>query len=112
MEYWRRGGEGLNYCVYESLKGIRGIGVMEGFGERERGLSVGSLGWMEGKGGSMGVGNGEYEIELVKGEGGWGEDGEEGEIVVGRDKGKGVGLLKEYYGDGEVRGEGWEDGMY
>ncbi len=48
------GGEALNYSVYETFKKITGIRLMEGFGQTETTLTLGTFPWMEPKPGSMG----------------------------------------------------------
>ena len=112
LEYCTTAGEALNYSVYETFLKITGIRLMEGFGQTETTLTLGTFPWMEPKPGSMGVPNPQYEIDLITADGRHAEDGEQGQIVIRTDKGKPVGLFKEYYRDEEKTGESWYDGYY
>ena len=112
LEYCTTAGEALNYSVYETFLKITGIRLMEGFGQTETTLTLGTFPWMEPKPGSMGVPNPQYEIDLITADGRHAEEGEQGQIVIRTDKGKPVGLFKEYYRDEEKTGESWYDGYY
>lgn len=112
LEYCTTAGEALNYSVYETFKRITGIRLMEGFGQTETALTLATFPWMEPKPGSMGVPNPQYDIDLLKPDGRSAEDGEQGQIVVRTDKGKPLGLFKEYYRDAELTHEAWHDGIY
>ena len=112
LEYCTTAGEALNYSVYETFLKITGIRLMEGFGQTETTLTLGTFPWMEPKPGSMGVPNPQYEIDLLKPDGRHAEEGEQGQIVIRTDKGKPVGLFKEYYRDAEKTSESWHDGYY
>lgn len=87
----------MNYSVYETFKKITGIRLMEGFGQTETTLTLGTFPWMEPKPGSMGVPNPQYDIDLLTHDGRSAEDGEQGQIVIRTDRGKPLGLFKEYY---------------
>ena len=97
LEYCTTAGEALNYSVYETFLKITGIRLMEGFGQTETTLTLATFPWMEPKPGSMGVPNPQYSIDLLKPDGRSAEDGEQGQIVIRTDKGKPLGLFKEYY---------------
>ena len=112
LEYCTTAGEALNYSVYETFKKIIGISLMEGFGQTETTLTLGTFPWMKPKPGSMGVPNPQYEIDLLKPDGRRAEDGEQGQIVIRTGKGKPVGLFKEYYRDPEMTRKAWHDGIY
>ena len=112
LEYCTTAGEALNYSVYETFKKIIGISLMEGFGQTETTLTLGTFPWMKPKPGSMGVPNPQYEIDLLKPDGRRAEDGEQGQIVIRTGKGKPVGLFKEYYRDPEMTRKAWHDGVY
>ena len=114
LEYCTTAGEALNYSVYETFKKITGIRLMEGFGQTETALTLATFPWMDPKPGSMGVPNPQYDIDLLTPDGRSAEDGEQGQIVVRTDKGKPLGLFKEYYRDPELTHEAWrdEDGYY
>ena len=112
LEYCTTAGEALNYSVYETFKKITGIRLMEGFGQTETALTLATFPWMDPKPGSMGVPNPQYDIDLLTPDGRSAEDGEQGQIVVRTDKGKPLGLFKEYYRDAELTREAWHDGVY
>ena len=112
LEYCTTAGEALNYSVYETFKRITGISLMEGFGQTETTLTLGTFPWMQPKPGSMGVPNPQYEIDLLKPDGRRAEDGEQGQIVIRTGKGKPVGLFKEYYRDPEMTLKSWHDDVY
>lgn len=112
LEYCTTAGEALNYSVYETFLKITGIRLMEGFGQTETTLTLGTFPWMEPKPGSMGVPNPQYDIDLLKPDGRHAEEGEQGQIVIRTDKGKPVGLFREYYRDEEKTRESWHDGYY
>lgn len=112
LEYCTTAGEALNYSVYEEFKRITGIRLMEGFGQTETTLTLATFPWMEPKPGSMGVPNPQYHIDLLTPDGRSAEDGEQGQIVIRADKGKPLGLFKEYYRAPELTADAWHDGIY
>lgn len=112
LEYCTTAGEALNYSVYETFKKVTGIRLMEGFGQTETTLTLGTFPWMEPKPGSMGVPNPQYDIDLLTPDGRPAEDGEQGQIVIRTDKEKPIGLFKEYYRAPELTEEAWHGGIY
>lgn len=112
LEYCTTAGEALNYSVYETFKKITGIRLMEGFGQTETTLTLGTFPWMDPKPGSMGVPNPQYDIDLLTPDGRSAEDGEQGQIVIHTSKGKPLGLFKEYYRAAELTEDAWHDGIY
>lgn len=112
LEYCTTAGEALNYSVYETFKQITGIRLMEGFGQTETTLTLGTFPWMEPKPGSMGVPNPQYDIDLLTHDGRSAEDGEQGQIVIRTGNGKPLGLFKEYYRALELTEDAWHDGIY
>ena len=112
LEYCTTAGEALNPAVFDKFFEKTGIRMMEGFGQTETTMTLGTFPWMTPKPGSMGIPNAQYDIDLVRPDGTSCEDGEKGEIVVRiRDK-KPVGLFKGYYRDEEKTREAWHDGVY
>ena len=85
---------------------------MEGFGQTETTLTIATYPWVEPKPGSMGIRNPQYDIDLLTNDGRWAEDGEQGQIVIRTDKGKPLGLFKEYYRDPEKTQEAYHDNIY
>lgn len=112
LEYCTTAGEALNYSVYDAFKQATGIRLMEGFGQTETALTLGTFPWMEPKPGSMGVPSPLYDIDLLTPEGRSAEDGEQGQIVVRTDRKKPLGLFKGYYRDEALTHAAWHDGIY
>lgn len=112
LKYCTTAGEALNSAVYDTFKKLLGIRLMEGFGQTETTLTLGTFPWMEPKPGSMGVPNPQYDIDLLTPDGRSAEDGEQGQIVIRTDRGKPLGLFKEYYRNPELTKEAWHNGIY
>ena len=112
LEYCTTAGEALNGAVYDTFKRLTGVRLMEGFGQTETTLTLATFPWMEPKPGSMGVPNPQYDIDLLPPDGRSAEDGEQGQIVIRTDRGKPLGLFKEYYLNDGMTHEVWHDGVY
>lgn len=112
LEYCTIAGEALNPAVFETFKKLTGIKLMEGFGQTETTLTIATMPWMEPKPGSMGLPNPQYDVDLIDNDGRSVEAGEQGQIVIRTDKGKPLGLFKEYYRDDALTREAWHDGIY
>ena len=112
LRYCTTAGEALNSSVYERFLALTGIRLMEGFGQTETTLTLGTMPWNSPKPGSMGLPNPQYQIDLVRPDGSSCEDGEKGEIVVRTDGHKPIGLFKEYYRDETLTRSVWHDGLY
>jgi len=112
LEYCTTAGEALNPAVFDKFYEKTGIKMMEGFGQTETTMTLGTFPWMTPKPGSMGIPNAQYDIDLLRADGTPCEDGEKGEIVVRVGDKKPVGLFKGYYRDEEKTREAWHDGIY
>ena len=112
LEYCTIAGEALNPSVYNEFLRLTGIRLMEGFGQTETTLTIGTFPWMSPKPGSMGLPNPQYDVDLIDNEGRSVEAGEQGQIVIRTDKGKPLGLFKGYYRDAPLTREAWHDGIY
>ena len=112
LEHCCTAGEALNPSVFEELYKLTGIRIMEGFGQTETTMTLGTMPWMEPKPGSMGKPNPQYDIALMRHDGTFCEDGEKGEIVIRTDQGCPIGLFKGYYRDEELTKSVWHDGYY
>ena len=112
LRYCCTAGEALNPAVFDKFKELTGISLMEGFGQTETTMTLGTMPWTKPKPGSMGLPNPQYDIDLIKPDGTPCEDGEKGEIVVRTGNGKPVGLFKEYYRDEELSHNVWHDDVY
>ena len=104
LEYCTTAGEALNPAVFDKFKEKTGIQMMEGFGQTETTMTLGTFPWMKP--------NAQYDIDLLRADGTPCEDGEKGEIVVRVGDQKPIGLFKEYYRDRELTKEAWHDGIY
>ena len=113
LRYCTTAGEALNAAVYEKFYDLTGIRLMEGFGQTETTMTLGTMPWMSPKPGSMGKPNPQYDIDLLRPDGSSCEDGEKGEIVVRVPEGrKPLGLFKEYYRDLKLTLATCRDGIY
>jgi acetyl-CoA synthetase len=112
LEYCTTAGEALNPAVFDKFFEKTGIKMMEGFGQTETTMTLGTFPWMTPKPGSMGIPNAQYDIDLLRPDGTSCEDGEKGEIVVRVGDRKPIGLFKGYYRDEEKTREAWHDGLY
>ena len=112
LEYCCTAGEALNPAVFDKFYEKTGIKMMEGFGQTETTMSLGTFPWMTPKPGSMGIPNAQYDIDLLRADGTSCEDGEKGEIVIRVGDKKPIGLFKGYYRDEEKTREAWHDGIY
>lgn len=136
LRYCCTAGEALNPAVFDKFKELTGISLMEGFGQTETTMTLGTMPWTKPKPGSMGLPNPQYDIDLIKPDGTPCEDGEKGEIVIKAPlppgggchadsstphRGAGglrgasgipIGLFKYYYRDEELTRSVWHDGLY
>jgi acetyl-CoA synthetase len=112
LKYCVVAGEPLNPEVYNKWLKLTGLKLMEGYGQTEMTVAVGTYPWMEPKPGSMGKPSPGYNIELLNPDGKPCEAGEEGEIVINTIKGMPVGLFDGYYCDEKKTASVWHDGYY
>ncbi len=112
LKYCTIAGEALNPNVFEEWKKLTGIALMEGFGQTETTLTVGTYPWVTPRPGSMGIRNPQYDIAIMTSEGKWAEPGEQGEIVIRTHGQKVLGLFKEYYRNEELYKEAIVDDIY
>src|SRR5574344_1871941 len=112
LEYCTTAGEPLNPSVYDTWLKATGLQIHEGFGQTETTLTIATFPWMTPKPGSMGLPNPQYDVDLIDEDGRSVEEGEQGQIVIHTDKGKPLGLFKEYYRDKKLTEEAWHDGTY
>ena len=112
LKYCTTAGEALEPAVYQKFFELTGIRLMEGFGQTETTMTLGTFPWNTPKPGSMGKPNPQYDIHLLKPDGTECEDGEKGEICVKVGDRKPYGLFKYYYRDEEMTKKVWHDGLY
>lgn len=112
LRYCVVAGEPLNPEVYNQFLNMTGIKLMEGYGQTELTVTLGTYQWLEPKPGSMGKPSPGYDIDLLDDNGNPCEIGEEGQIVVRTDKRLPVGIFGGYYRDEPLTNRAWHDGVY
>lgn len=105
-------GEALNPKIFEKFREKTGFEIMEGFGQTETTMLIGTIQGMTPRPGSMGKPSPLYEIAVMLPDGTLAAPDEEGEIVVKTADGAPNGLFKGYYNDEEKTDMVWYDGYY
>jgi len=112
LKYCTTAGEALNPSVFETFYERTGIRLMEAFGQTETTVQLATFPWMKPKPGSMGIPSPAYKISLVKPDGSFCEDGEQGQIAIYIGDKPPVGLFKGYYRDEALTKSVWHDDFY
>lgn len=112
LKYCVVAGEPLNPEVYKQFLDITGIKLMEGYGQTELTVVMGTYPWMEPKPGSMGMPSPGYDVDLVDENGNSCEVGDEGQIVIYTSKRMPIGMFDGYYRDEQLTRKVWHDGVY
>ena len=112
LKYCTTAGEALEPVVFQKFYELVGVKMMEGFGQTETTMTLGTFPWVKPKPGSMGKPNPQYDVKLLKSDGSPCEDGEKGEICIDTSAGKSIGLFKGYYRDPELTEKVWYDNLY
>ena len=112
LRYCTTAGEALNPAVYQKFFQLTGIQLMEGFGQTETTMSLGTFPWQTPKPGSMGKPNPQYDVQLLRSDDTQCEDGEKGEICIYIGNNKPIGLFKGYYRDQNLTLKIWHHGYY
>ncbi len=112
LKYCVVAGEPLNPEVYNQFLNATGIKLMEGYGQTEMTVCLGTFPWMEPKPGSMGKPAPIYDFDIVDEDGKSCDVGEEGQIVIRTDKRIPVGIFGGYYRDPALTKKVWHDGVY
>lgn len=112
LEYCTTAGEALNPSIFLEWKRLTGIMIMEAYGQTESTLIVGTYPWVKPKPGSMGIGNPQYEIDVVNEDGNSTKPMEHGELVINMKNGKPLGLFKSYYRNDDMMKERTVNGLY
>lgn len=112
LKYCVVAGEPLNPEVYKQFLDITGIKLMEGYGQTELTVVMGTYPWMEPKPGSMGMPSPGYDVDIVDENGNSCEVGDEGQIVIYTSKRQPVGMFDGYYRDEQLTHKVWHDGVY
>ncbi|HHV29032.1 AMP-binding protein [Acetivibrio mesophilus] len=112
LKYCTVAGEPLNPEVYNQFYKATGVKLMEGYGQTELTVTLGTFPWMEPKPGSMGKPSAGYAIDLLDENGNSCDVGEEGQIVIRTDKLKPIGMFDGYHRDPELTKKVWHDDIY
>jgi len=105
-------GEPLNAEIYNQFLRMTGLKLMEGYGQTEMTVALGTYPGMEPQPGSMGLPSPGYAIDIIDETGRSCEVGEVGEIVVLTGQRWPVGMFDGYYRDPERTASVWKDGVY
>ena len=112
LRYCNVAGEALSSNVSAEWKRLTGLNLMEGYGQTETTLSIGTYPWCSPKPGSMGVQGPQFRVALMDREGRILGCDEEGEIVISTAEGKPLGLFKEYHQNPSLTASVNYDGWY
>ncbi|MCD8306161.1 MAG: AMP-binding protein [Prevotella sp.] len=112
LEYCTTAGEALNPSVFEEWKAKTGIMIYESYGQTETTLVLGTYPFVEPRPGSMGMPNPQYDVDVVDNDGNHCPPGENGHLVIRTEKGRPLGLFKEYYRHGEMTASAYSKGLY
>lgn len=112
LKYCAIAGEPLNPEVYNQFLNATGIKLMEGYGQTELTVVLGTYPWMEPKPGSMGKPTPGYEVDIVDENEKSCEVGEEGQIIIRTGKKMPVGIFGGYYRDEALTKKVWHDDVY
>ena len=112
LEYCTTAGEALNPNVFEEWKAKTGIMIYESYGQTETTLVLGTYPYVEPRPGSMGKPNPQYDVDILNENGERCKPGEHGQVVIRTDKGKPLGLFKEYYRNPELTANARRNGVY
>jgi len=105
-------GEPLNSEVYFRFLDATGLRLMEGYGQTETTVAIGTFPWMEPNPGSMGKPSPCYDIDILDEKGESCKTGEKGQIVIRTDSIMPVGMFGGYYRDPHRTASIWREGIY
>ncbi len=112
LEYCTTAGEALNPNVFLKWKEKTGIMIYESYGQTETTMVLGTYPFVAPKPGSMGKPNPQYDVDILDAEGRPCAVGEQGQLVIRTDRGKPLGLFKEYYSQPGLMQRTLRDGVY
>jgi len=105
-------GEPLNPEIYNQFLRMTGHKLMEGYGQTEMTVTLGTFPGLEPRPGSMGKPSPGYDIDITGEDGRSCEVGEVGEIIVRTGVRRPVGMFDGYHRDPERTASVWHDGIY
>jgi acetyl-CoA synthetase len=112
LRYCTIAGEALNPTVYQQWEQLTGIQLREGYGQTETTLSIATYPWVTPRPGSMGVEGPQYKVDVLNDRGESCKPGENGQLVIRTDKGKPLGLFKEYFHNPVITELAHRNGIY
>lgn len=112
LKYCTTAGEALNPSVFHEWKKNTGIMIYESYGQTETAMVLGTYPYIEPHPGSMGRPNPQFDVDVLDSNGNRCKPGQNGNLVIRTDKGKPLGLLKEYYRNPELTKKNHHDGVY
>lgn len=112
LEHCSVAGEPLNPEIFAQFLKMTGHKLIEGYGQTELTITLGTYPGVEPRPGSMGKPSPGYDIDIIDENGNSCEVGEVGQIVVRTDKRTPVGMFDGYYRDDERTHSVWYDGIY
>ena len=113
VEHVTTAGETLSPDIMQTFYEKTGLTIMEGYGQTETAMLIGTLSNMKPRFGSMGKKSPMYDIDLIDEDGNICTDGVPGEIVIRPGKNLIVsGICSGYPGSPEEEKRAWENGVY
>ncbi|MBF0505216.1 MAG: AMP-binding protein [Nitrospirae bacterium] len=112
LNYCTVAGEPLNPEVYSQFLKATGIKLIEGYGQTETTVSIGTFAWVEPRPGSMGKPSPWYDIDILDDKGNSCGIGEAGQIVIRTGKRMPVGIFDGYYREPDRTASVWQNGIY
>lgn len=112
LRYCTTAGEALNPNVFLEWKEKTGIMIYESYGQTETTMVLGTYPFIEPHPGSMGVPNPQFLVDVLDADGNPCKVGEHGQLVIRTEKGKPLGLFKEYHRQAELTERNHHDGVY
>ncbi len=112
LNYCTVAGEPLNPEVYSQFLKATGIKLMEGYGQTETTVAIGTFPWLEPKPGSMGRPSPWYDIDILDDKCNSCGIGEVGQIVIRTGKRMPVGIFDGYYRESDRTASVWRNGIY
>ncbi len=112
LEYCTTAGEALNPSVFTEWQEKTGKMIHESYGQTESTLVLGTYPFIAPRPGSMGRPNPQYDVAVVNSKGEECQPMEHGHLVIKTDKGRPLGLFKEYYRHEEMTSEAYDKGLY
>ncbi|MCF0196964.1 MAG: AMP-binding protein [Bacteroidaceae bacterium] len=112
LKYCTTAGEALNPSVFLEWTNKTGIRIYEAYGQTETTMVLGTYPFVTPVPGTMGLPNPQYDVDVLDTAGNPCPVGEEGALVIRTDRGRPLGLFKEYYRQPELNASANRNGFY